>query len=146
MPDLQPFPEVRPRLERMRADGLQLVVASSAEQGQLKKMLDIAHVQDLIEQEASSDDAKKSKPAPDIVQAALKRLGDAPKQTVMLGDTPYDIEAAGKAGVPVIALRCGGWGDADLEGALAIYDDPADLLAHYADSPLVRSAPKATHS
>lgn len=145
MQDLQPFPEVRPLLERMRADGLQLVVASSAEQGELKKLLDIAHVRDLIEQETSSDDAEKSKPAPDIVQAALKRLGDTPKQTIMLGDTPYDIESAGKAGVAVIALRCGGWDDADLGGALAIYDDPADLLAHYNDSPLAHSAPKAAH-
>lgn len=146
MPDLQAFPQVRPLLERIRADGLQLVVASSAEQNQLKKLLDIAHVQDLIEQETSSDDAENSKPAPDIVQAALKRLGDAPKQTVMLGDTPYDIESAGKAGVPVIALRCGGWDDAGLAGALAIYDDPADLLAHYDDSPLAHNKSKAAHS
>ena len=54
----------------------------------------------------------------------------------MLGDTPYDIEAARKIGVGTIALRSGGWRDHELKGALAIYDDTADLLAHYDSSPL----------
>ena len=58
---------------------------------------------------------------------------------VLLGDTPYDIEAAKRAGVAVVAVRCGGWGDADLAGAVAIYDDPRDLLARYEDSPFGRS-------
>jgi phosphoglycolate phosphatase-like HAD superfamily hydrolase len=53
----------------------------------------------------------------------------------MIGDTAFDIEAATKAGIKTIALRCGGWSDSDLKGAIAIYDDPADLLAHYDDSP-----------
>jgi phosphoglycolate phosphatase-like HAD superfamily hydrolase len=57
----------------------------------------------------------------------------------MIGDTPYDIEAAAQLGIPVIAVRCGGYADADLAGALAIYDDPADLLAHYDESPLGRA-------
>ncbi|MBD0335622.1 MAG: HAD family hydrolase, partial [Cyanobacteria bacterium Co-bin13] len=56
------------------------------------------------------------------------------------GDTPYDIEAAGKAGVSVIAFRCGGFGDGDLQDAIAIYDDPADLLRHYDQSPLAQKA------
>ncbi len=54
----------------------------------------------------------------------------------MIGDTPYDVEAARAAGVRVIALRSGGWTDEDLRGADAVYDDPADLLAHPDDSPL----------
>ena len=58
----------------------------------------------------------------------------------MIGDTPYDLQAAGKAGVGLIAFRSGGWSDADLAGALAIYDTPADLLAHYAESPIARRA------
>ncbi|MGB3200248.1 MAG: HAD hydrolase-like protein, partial [Nodosilinea sp.] len=59
-----------------------------------------------------------------------------PDRVVMLADTPYDIEAAGKAGVKVIAVRSGGFSDEDLAGAIAIYDDPADLLHHYDQSPL----------
>ncbi len=62
----------------------------------------------------------------------------------MLGDTPYDVEAASRAGVAAIALRCGGWNDADLSGAMAIYQDPADLLARYDESPLSLGAPQTT--
>ena len=64
----------------------------------------------------------------------------SPEEVVMLGDTPYDIEAAGKAGVGVIAVRSGGFSDEDLSDAIAIYDDPADLLAHYNNSPLAQAA------
>ena len=56
----------------------------------------------------------------------------------MLGDTPYDVEASGRAGVPCVGLRCGGWGDAELGDAVAVYDDPADLLARYGESPFAR--------
>jgi phosphoglycolate phosphatase-like HAD superfamily hydrolase len=88
----------------------------------------------------SSDDVSHSKPDPDLVHAALAEADLPAAQVVMLGDTPYDIEAAGRAKVGVIAFRCGGWGDKDLSGALAVYEDPADLLAHYATSPLSETA------
>ncbi|HET9455152.1 MAG TPA: HAD-IA family hydrolase, partial [Gemmatimonadaceae bacterium] len=77
-----------------------------------------------------------SKPDPDILHAALEKGELGAGEALMLGDTPYDIEAAARAGMACIALRSGGWGDADLRGALAIYDDPADLLAHLEQSPL----------
>lgn len=136
---LEPFPQVRPLLERMKAAGLQLVVATSAPAEEMKVLLQRAGIEDLLQDAASASDAKNSKPDPDIVQAALRKLGLPPDETVMLGDTPYDIEAAGKAGVGVIALRCGGFPDEDLKGALALYDDAADLLAHFDESPLAKS-------
>jgi phosphoglycolate phosphatase-like HAD superfamily hydrolase len=52
----------------------------------------------------------------------------------MIGDTPYDVEAASRAGVRIVALRCGGWDDSALRGAAAIYDAPADLLQRYDES------------
>ncbi len=136
LPALRPFPQARALLERMQRDGLRLVVASSAEKDELGALLDAAQVADLIERETSSSDAPHSKPDPDIVQAALQQLGEPPDSVLMLGDTPYDVEASAKAGVRTIALRCGGWDRPDLAGALAIYDDPADLLARYDESPL----------
>jgi HAD superfamily hydrolase (TIGR01509 family) len=136
LPTLRPFPQARALLERMRRDGLRLVVASSAEKAELDALLDAAQVADLIERKASSSDAPHSKPDPDIVQAALQQLGEPPEAVLMLGDTPYDVEASARAGVRAIALRCGGWDQPDLAGALAVYDDPADLLARYGDSPL----------
>ena len=136
LPKLKAFPGSRELLERMGDEGLKLVVASSAEEGMIKTLLEIAGAEGLVEDTTCSDDAARSKPDPDIVHAALKTAGCPADQAVLLGDTPYDIEGAGKAGVRLIALRCGGWDDKGLAGALTVYQDPADLLAHYEQSPL----------
>jgi HAD superfamily hydrolase (TIGR01509 family) len=136
LPHIRPFPAVRPLLERMRAAGLELAVASSSPAEEMKPLLERAGVSDLIGDTASGSDAERSKPDPDIVHAALRKIGRRSEEALLLGDTPYDIQAAGKAGVGVIALRCGGFSDEDLHGALAIYDDAADLLAGFDESPL----------
>lgn len=139
VPGIQPFPGVRPLLERLRKEGLRLVIATSSPGDELEKNLEIAGIADLLEDSTSASDAGRSKPDPDVVKAALDRLDLPAAEVVMLGDTPYDIEAAGKAGVKVVAFRCGGFRDDDLKGALAIYDGPADLLARYGESPLARA-------
>jgi HAD superfamily hydrolase (TIGR01509 family) len=130
------FPDVRALLDRMREAGLKLVVASSASKEDLEPLLEAAGAAELLGDSTSSDDAEESKPAPDIVEAALEEAGVPAQDVVMIGDTPYDVEAATRAGVRIIALRCGGWDDDALAGAAAIYDDPADLLLNYAASPL----------
>jgi HAD superfamily hydrolase (TIGR01509 family) len=132
LPKLRPFPGVRPLLERLAGDGFRIGVASSAKQDELDDLLEVAGVADLIHRQTSSDDVEASKPDPDALHAALAKLHLPPEAAVMVGDTPYDVEAAARAGVAMIAVRCGGWHDAALAGARAIYDDPADLLAHYA--------------
>ena len=139
LPKLKAFPSTRELLQRMRDEGLKLVVASSAKEDELNPLLKVAGAGDLVEEKTSSDDAENSKPDPDIVKAALKSSGLAADEVLMLGDTPYDIESASRAGVRVVAVRCGGWKDEDLSGAVAIYDGPADLLAHYDTSPLSTS-------
>ena len=101
----------------------------------------IAGIDDLVDAETSSDDAEKSKPHPDIFEAALDQLeGIAAGDAIAVGDTPYDAQAAGKAGLRTIGLLCGGWPEAALReaGCIAIYRDPADLLRHYDQSPLAR--------
>lgn len=135
LPTIAAFPGARELVRHMAEQGLQLVVASSAG-SELKDLLQIAEVEEFLDAQTSSEDAERSKPDPDIVQAALDKLGCDASQVVMLGDTPYDVEAALRAGISIIALRCGGWSDEDLAGAIAIYDDPADLLANYDRSPL----------
>jgi HAD superfamily hydrolase (TIGR01509 family) len=134
LPRLHPFDGARDLVHRIRSDGLKALVATSARDEQLTKLLKAAHVEDLMEERATASDAKRSKPDPDIVQAAMEESGISPKHLVMIGDTPYDIEAAAKADVRTIAVRCGGWSDEKLKGAAEIYDGPADLLAHYAAS------------
>ena len=137
LPGLRPFPEVRTLLSRMRERGLRLVAASSSKADEVEKLLKIAQVSDLMEESTSASDTEHSKPDPDLIHSALDRIGLPAEELVMLGDTPYDIQAAAPAGVKVIAFRCGGFKDEDLKGALAIYDDAADLLARYDSSPLV---------
>lgn len=131
LPTVKPFPQTRALIERMQKQGLKLIVASSAQADELEELLKLAGVDDLLKQRVSASDADASKPNPDIVAAALEKLGLRPEEAVMLGDTAYDIEAAQKAGVPTVALRSGGWQDADLADAVEIYNDPADLLANY---------------
>jgi HAD superfamily hydrolase (TIGR01509 family) len=134
LPSLQPFPGVRELLERLVGEGYKLVAASSASVEDLKKLLEKAGVEDLFHEQTSSDDAASSKPAPDIIEAALGRAGCSPDEAVMIGDTPYDVTAANRAGVACIGFRCGGWDDDDLADAIEIYDDAADMLNHYATS------------
>jgi HAD superfamily hydrolase (TIGR01509 family) len=130
------FPRGDELVARMRADGIAVVVGSSASREELRPLLEIAGIASLIEEETSSDDADRSKPDPDIVRAALAKLKLPADQVIMLGDTPYDLDAANRAGVELIALRSGGWDDEALVGAIAIYDNPADLLVSYEGSPL----------
>lgn len=137
LPYLHPFPGSRAVVERMVEAGLKVVVASSSGRDLLGELLEIAEVRDLVGDAPSNGDADRSKPDPDIVRAALARAGEPADRVVMIGDTPYDIEAGARAGVGVIALRCGGgWSEQDLAGALAVFDDPLDLLLNYDDSPL----------
>jgi HAD superfamily hydrolase (TIGR01509 family) len=140
LPILKPFDGARDLVAAIRQRGYAAVAASSASQQDLKPLLAIAHVDVLMDDTTSSDDAEDSKPAPDIIHAALRKAKASPSAAVMIGDTPYDIEAARRAGVPTIAFRCGGWQDGDLKGALAIYDGPLDLLTHLDTSPLAHGA------
>lgn len=139
-PQLKPTAGARDLVEKLMADDLHVIVATSASDRELAVMLKVADVEDLLQETTTSSDAENSKPAPDIVQAALHKAQLDPDRVVMLADTPYDIEAAGKAGVSVIAVRSGGFSDEELAGAIAIYDDPADLLHHYDRSPLGQTA------
>lgn len=139
-PRLLPTNGARQLILHLQQAGLRLIIASSATSEELQVLLKSAQVDDLLKEATTSSDAEASKPAPDIVEAALSKLKMEPKQVLMVGDTPYDIESANGAGVGVIALRCGGFDDAALAAAKATYDDPADLLAHYADSPLGKTS------
>jgi HAD superfamily hydrolase (TIGR01509 family) len=138
LPNLRPLPGARALVIRVRDDGLKAIVATSAKDEELNGLLKAAEVDDLMEERATSSDAKRSKPDPDIVEAAIEESGIPSSKAVMIGDTPYDVEAATRAGVRIIAFRSGGWDDASLKGAAQIYDGPADLLAHYDASLLGR--------
>lgn len=137
LPTLRPTRGARALVEFLQQRGVTLVIATSADDSEMEALLEQAGVADLVRIRTSKDDASSSKPDPDIITAALAQADARPETTVMIGDTPYDIEAAARARVPTIALRCGGyWPDHDLKGARAIFDDPADLLAGLRSSAL----------
>ncbi|MGZ8521982.1 MAG: HAD family hydrolase [Candidatus Binatia bacterium] len=141
LPRVKPFPCVRQLFERIREDDKRIALASSAKGNELKTYKSIADIEDLVETETSSDDAEKSKPYPDIFQAAVARLGDVSVDNVLVvGDTIYDAEAAGKAHLRIVGVMCGGWSGEDLRqaGCIAVYRDPADLLHAYNASPISR--------
>jgi phosphoglycolate phosphatase-like HAD superfamily hydrolase len=125
-------------LRRVCDAGLKVAVASSAKTSELEVYLDIAGIKDLLDVATSSEDAEHSKPAPDIFQVALTKLCIEGPEAVAIGDTPYDAEAARKAGIPSIGLLCGGFTEADLRkgGCVAVYPGPAALLACFRASPL----------
>lgn len=135
LPKLKAFPRVRELLLRMKQEGLRLIVASSSDKESLDLLLKQTGVFDLIEMSTSKDDAGESKPDPDIILAALRSSRSHRDRTLMLGDTPYDITAASRAGVRTVAFTCGGWTSAHLAKAVAVYRDPEDLLLNFSTSP-----------
>jgi HAD superfamily hydrolase (TIGR01509 family) len=139
LPQVRPFPGARELVAAIKARGLVAVAASSAKEDELRALLRIAGADSLLDAATSSDDAEESKPDPDIIHAALRKAHAEATNAVLIGDTPYDMEAAGRAGVDCIAFRCGGWQDGDLRGAITVYDGPWDLLARLDESPLVRA-------
>ncbi len=136
LPNLRAFPGAKELIEEIRKRGLKVAIASSAKADELQVMLQLVGASDLIQDKTSSKDVQRSKPDPDVMDVTLERIGLPADEVLMIGDTAYDIEAAQKVHVGTIAFRCGGWKDAGLAGAIAIYDGPADLLAHYDSSPL----------
>jgi HAD superfamily hydrolase (TIGR01509 family) len=130
LPRLKAFPKVEALLQKLSELGVRLAVASSAGKDELDALLEVAHGRRYFEQQTDSDDAEHSKPDPDIVQAAFRKLRLPASRCVMIGDTPYDAEAARRAGLAFVGVRCGGWSDADLVPSVAVFTDPAGLLAH----------------
>jgi HAD superfamily hydrolase (TIGR01509 family) len=142
LPGVTAFPMVRELFQRLIADGKKVVLASSAIGEELAAYKRKAAIGDLIEEETSKDDVDRSKPHPDIFEAALAKLGEIPPSAALIvGDSPWDAIAGRRAGLRTIGLLCGGFGASELEkaGCAAVYRDPADLLKHYASSLLTET-------
>lgn len=138
---VQPFADAHALLAHAHARGQQVVLASSASKAELDQYLDLLDARALVAASTSADDVENTKPAPDIFATALTKIGGVdPDEVIVIGDTPYDVEAAAKCGIATIALRSGRFPDAVLRaaGAIALYDHAAALLADYDNSPLAR--------
>jgi HAD superfamily hydrolase (TIGR01549 family) len=138
LPRVQSFPRVRDLFLRVRAGQKKIGLASSGKGEEVDVYTKLCDIADLIDAQVTSDDADSSKPAPDVFEAALKKLKVAPEEAMAVGDTRFDAESAAKAGIAAIGFLCGGTPEAQLRepGMIAIYRDPADLLQRYDTSPL----------
>jgi HAD superfamily hydrolase (TIGR01549 family) len=140
LPLIRPFSAVPDLLQRVREAGLRLGVASSAKREELERYLHIADISHLVDETTSSEDVQQSKPAPDVFEAVLAKLKVDAEDAIAVGDTPYDAEAAGKAGVSAVGVLCGGFNENDLRkaGCIEVYPGPAALLACFNRSLLAK--------
>ena len=138
LPKVKPFPKMRGLFERLQKDKIEIALATSAKDDELRAYKRITGIGPFLSVKVSSDDVAESKPDPDVFLAARKKLGFDPRNIIAIGDTPYDAESAGKAGMATIGLLCGGSSPAKLRaaGCVALYSDPADLLMKYDSSPV----------
>lgn len=130
--DIRPLPGARRLLDACAQRGLRVVLASSASRDELEAVLHTLDADASLTAVTSADDAKRGKPAPDIVEAALERSGLSADESVFVGDSVWDVQAAGHLSIPCIGVTAGGLCAAELldHGAVAVYEDPQDLLDH----------------
>jgi len=140
MPRIVAFSKSRDLFAKLKQSGIRIILATSSDEEDVATYKRIIGIEDLVDAQSSASEAKESKPEPDIFAVALKKAGVSADRAIALGDTPYDAEAAGKLGIRVIGLTCGGWKRDDLldAGCIEVYQDPADLLLHLEQSLLVR--------
>jgi HAD superfamily hydrolase (TIGR01549 family) len=139
IPEMAPLPGARDLLVALRERGHRVVLASSGKPQHVDHYLDLLDARDVAEAWTTSEDVEATKPAPDLLQVALRKLGEPQDaDSVMVGDSVYDVEAAKNAGMPAVVVRSGGFGDDELRdaGAIALFDTPADLRAALEQTPL----------
>lgn len=140
---VEPFPKVRDLFLRFRQLGIRAALASSSAKADLDTYMKIADISDLVEETTSADDTKRSKPHPDVFSATLEKLHAKPNNVLALGDTPYDAESAGRAGIRTIGVTTGGWSRQELldAGCIEVYKDVGELLERFDQSALMHYGP-----
>ncbi len=136
--DIKAFPKAAELLKEFARRGARVVLATSSDEKDLERLREAVGAEDAIEEAVSKGDVDHSKPSPDIFEAALKKFDLDPGRTLVVGDTTWEVEAAGKLDLKVVGVLTGGSTVEQLEeaGAIAVYEDVAELLAHLDESPL----------
>ena len=136
---VRPFPKIRELVRRLREDGHKIVLGTSATSDELQSYLRMIDIDDLVHGHTSADDAEKSKPHPDIFEAALSKIkGAKPNEAIVVGDTPYDAEAARRGGMKAVGALTGGFSEQQLReaGCVAVFADIKDMLQRYEELPV----------
>ena len=136
--EVEPLAGARDLIADLKQAGHTVVLASSAKEDEVDHYLDLLDARDLADDWTSSADVEETKPAPDLVESALDKAGAEPSEAVMIGDTPWDVEAARRAGLPTVAVMTGGFSRAELveAGAVAVFDSIEALREGLSDTPL----------
>ena len=134
---VEPFDGARDFIVGLKDSGHTVILASSAKANELDFYLDLLDVREIVDDWTSSADVEKTKPEPDLVNAALEKAGTE-AEAVMVGDTPWDVKAAKNAGIDTICVMTGGFGEDELQeaGALTVFDSIVDLRKQIGDTPL----------
>lgn len=128
LPRCMATPGARALVQELRGRGLKLAIATWASSSEVPGLLAQAGLGELFEATTSADDVHADATGQGLIEAALGKLGLPARDVVLIGDTPWDVAAASEAGVRAIALRTGGWFDAELTGSAAVIEDPRELL------------------
>ena len=134
------LPGARELLDTVASRGMQVVLATSAPEDELKTLRSLLDCEDILSAVTSSEDVDIAKPEPDIVAVALDRAGVPASRAVFVGDSVWDAKAAARAGVISVGVRSGGVSAQELQGAGAttVFDNPLDLCEHIDESPIGR--------
>jgi HAD superfamily hydrolase (TIGR01509 family) len=137
---LRSFDRAQELLRELGGRGFTVVLATSAPQEEFEVLRRVLGVDDAVAAFTTAEDVSTAKPAPDVVETAVEKAGVRPDEAVMVGDAAWDMQSAAKAGVAGIGVRTGGIGPCELQdaGAIAVYDDVAQLLSELDASPLYR--------
>ena len=135
MPEVQPLEGAHELIADLKERGLTIVLASSSPEDELDHYLELLHARDLADAWTTKEDVDATKPAPDLVRAALDKAGT--DSAAMIGDTRWDVEAAGKAGIETVCLMTGGWSEQELRdaGAVAVFESVDELRERLAETP-----------
>jgi HAD superfamily hydrolase (TIGR01509 family) len=135
--EVEPLDGARDLVATLKDRGLRIVLASSSPEDELDHYLELLGARDLADAWTTKDDVEQTKPAPDLVLAALEKAGT--ESAVMVGDTPWDVEAAKKAGVETVCVITGGWSKHELReaGAIAVFESAVELRERLDETPLV---------
>jgi phosphoglycolate phosphatase-like HAD superfamily hydrolase len=136
LPRILPFVGARRLLQRMKADGLRVVALSSGSADSAPDLVRASGVADLLDDIVSADGEPRDAALAEIVTSINATCGCTREGIVLIGDSPYDVATGERGGIDVIALRCGGWADETLQGAVAVYEDHIHLLSQFQSSPL----------
>ncbi|HVF33174.1 MAG TPA: HAD family hydrolase [Acidimicrobiales bacterium] len=138
--DVRAFPAAGDLLRAVAERGARVVLATSSEPDDVEVLRAAIDADDVVHAVTDAGDVEEAKPSPEVFERALQAAGADARSALVVGDTRWDVEAARAAGVDAVTLLCGGIGRAELEaaGAVAVFEDPADLLRRLDESPLAR--------